>query len=250
MKVTTTKNIHMHTLKTGKIKGPNPLERLYLKTVGWVDGSKGLPRLDTDGNWLSPHIARELRSFHEFCSYQWGRLQIEKAADYAHLADLMDTFQHYKLELETAIQDLEKATEAEMPHLEPIRQTGEEQLSNDQVCARRANEVRKRLAPLEVHVDDLQDKLQSLTRECSALHKQILEENNSVRLVCKRVEDHLKQRLTVYWNSALRRHPEGNTMPAAPNISLVCNAEDLYLRPHQALLHQAELVTQQLTKEV
>ncbi|MBN2912405.1 MAG: hypothetical protein JTJ27_06950, partial [Coprococcus sp.] len=48
--------------------------------------------------------------------------------------------------------------------------------------------------------------------------------------------------LDVYWNSALRHHTEGVSMPVVPMIELKDEAEEAYLRPHKELMKRAAAI--------
>ena len=49
-------------------------------------------------------------------------------------------------------------------------------------------------------------------------------------------------RLDVYWNSALRCHPDGASMPVVPVLELKDEAEEAYLRPHKELMKRAAAI--------
>ena len=73
----------------------------------------------------------------------------------------------------------------------------------------------------------------------SALHGKLVEDDNTTCLICHRVRDHILMRLDVYWNSALRRHPDGASMPVVPVIALEDEAEEAYLSLHKVLMKHA-----------
>lgn len=72
------------------------------------------------------------------------------------------------------------------------------------------------------------------------IKNEISEANKSVRLVCKQVMDHMRQRMDVYWNSSMRTHPEGENMPVIPSLKIVPDAELLYFKQHKSFLEDAE----------
>lgn len=242
------RNARISKLSKGKIKGLGILEKLGLKIEGFVDGKRCLPREDKSGIWCSPHIDREVRSYDEFASRMWGHLQIEEETAYAHLGELMDSLVHTRALLEKAELELEEAVGDERSS-DNSRKYGESKLTEGQVIARRTKERAKRLAPLKSHVSSLQSKLSSEIDEFSRLRNRILEDNNSTRMICNRVKDHLHQRMDVYWNAALRKHPDKARMPVIPCVEVESRAEAIYMEPHTLLMQRAELLSQTLSED-
>lgn len=235
-------------LRKGRIKGVGFFEKICLKSVGFIDGKRNLPRENQSGKWVSPHLDREVRSYDEFTSRMWGHLQIEEEAAYAHLGELMDSLVHTRNLLEEAMIDLDKATEDEKS-ADISRKYGESRLTEGQVIARRANEKAKRMAPLHDRVSSLQSKLSSEIDEFSNLRNRILEDNNSTRMICNRVKDHLYQRMDVYWNAAMRKHSDNAQMPVVPCVEVESRAETVYMEPHTLLMQRAELLSQTLSDD-
>lgn len=235
-------------LNKGKVKGIGFFEGIGLKIRGRIDGSRNLPRECDDGHWCSPHLDREVRSYDEFSSKMWGQLQIEEEDEYARLGALMDSIRNTLVQLETAKADLKEALSYEGTH-DTSRRHGESKLTDAQVTARRANERAKRLALLRSRISTLQSKLVAEVDEFSSLRNKIIEDNNSTRMICARVKDHLLQRMDAYWNSAMLKHSENARMPAVPSIEVASRAEAVYMEPHQALMQRAELLSQSLSKE-
>lgn len=248
MKNNNAKNSRTTNLRKGKIKGLGFWEKIILKIAGLVDGARGLPREDDNGHWTSPHLDKEIRSYDEFSSRMFGQLQIEEEKDYARLGELMDSVLHIKTRLEDAKADLEEATENEGT-VDISRKHGESKLTDAQIAARRSCERTKRLAPLKSRVNSLQSQLTSEIAEFSKLRNKIIEDNNSTRMICNRVKDHLYMRLDAYWNSALRKHSENSKMPAVPSVEISSRAEAVYMDPHRALMQRAELLSQAISNE-
>lgn len=248
MKNKTLKDTRVSSLKKGKVKSVGFFESLPLKITGCIDGRRGLPRENDNGQWVSPHIEKEIRSYDEFSSYMWGQLQIEEEVAFARLGELMDSVVHIKSQLDTAKSELDKASAGE-GIVNNARKHGESKLTDAQVVARRANERSKRLSPFKSRVSSLQTKLTSEIDEFSAVRAKIVEDNNSTRMVCNRVRDHLYQRLAVYWNAALRKHAENSKMPTVPCIEIVFNSEEVYMKPHIELMQKAELLSETIKKE-
>ena len=241
------KKVRVANLNKGKLKDISFFEKITLKVRGFVDGKRGLPREDK-GDWVSPHLDREVRSYDEFASRMWGYLQIEEEAAYARLGELMDSLLYTKAMLEEARADLKMATEDEKSR-KPFRKHGESRLTESQVIVRRANERAKRLAVLRGRVSSLEGRIASDTGEFLKLRNRILEDNNSTRMICNRVKDHLHQRLDTYWNAALWRHPDTPQMPVIPCVELASRAEGVYMELHKHLIRRADLLSQMLSNE-
>ena len=241
------RNSRVSNLNKGKIKDVGFFEGIKLKFAGRIDGKRGLPREDGTGHWTSPHIERETHSYDEFSSRMWGQLQIEEEDEYAHLGTLMDSLVHTRSQLESAEADLAAALSRE-GEPDTSRKHGESKLTDAQVTARRANERAKRLAPLRSRISALQSKLVAEVDEFSSLRNKIIEGNNSTRMICARVRDHLLQRMDVYWNSAMLKHYENARMPVVPSIEVTSRAEAIYMEPHKVLMQRAELLSQSLSK--
>lgn len=241
------KKSRISELRKGKVKGIGLWEGIGLKIRGHIDGSRNLPR-ECDGRWVSPHLDREVRSYDEFSARMWGRLQIEKEEEYARLRSLMDSIVHIRAQLEEANASLNDALSRE-GSFSTVRKPGESKLTDAQVSARRSHERASRMAPLKGRVSALQSKLDAEVEAFSALHSKIIEDNNSTRMICSRVRDHLFQRLNVYWNSALHRHSENARMPAVPTVEVSSRAEKAYMEPHETLMRKAERLSQSVSKE-
>lgn len=240
------KDSRINKLSNGKVKGVGFFEKISLKIIGFIDGKRGLPRENPSGDWISPHLDREVRSYDEFESRIWGHLQIEDEFQYAKLGELMDSIVHTKTLLDYAEEDLEKVIKNEKSE-DNSRKYGESKLTEEQVAARRANERNKRLSPFRTRVSSLQTELSTKIDELSELRNRIIEDNNSTRMICNRVKDHLYQRMDVYWGAALWQHPDKAKMPAAPNMEVISRTENVYMEPHKLLMQKTELVIHTFT---
>lgn len=242
------RNSRISKLSRGKVKGIGLVEGVGLKIRGRIDGARSLPRECGEGNWISPHLDREIRSYDEFSSRMWGHLQIEEEEEYARLGLLMDSILHTRAQLKTAESDLKEVLAGEGAP-DTSRRHGESKLTEAQIAARRTSESAKRLAPYKDNVGALRSKLASEVDEFSALRSKIAEDNNSTRMICARVKEHLLQRMDVYWNAALHRHSENARMPAVPSIEVTSRAETVYMAPHMPLMQRAEQLSQSLSKD-
>lgn len=230
-------------VNTGKGRKVGFFESIGLKIIGFCDGRKGFPRqTNSNGNdWYSPFMNQEVNSFGEFCSHTWGSLQIENEGEYARLEELMDGIRQKKGLLETARTDFAVAVKGEND-FESARKRGEDKLTDAQVWARRKYEKEKKLAPVKSKVASLEQELKNAEEAFSDLHSKLVEDDNTTRLICHRVKDHVLMRLDVYWNSALKSHPDGVSMPVVPVLDLKDEAEEIYLRPHMELMKRAAAI--------
>lgn len=234
-------------LEKGSIKGIGFWEALFLKVKGRIDGARNLPREDSDGHWLSPHLDKELHCYGEFSARIWGHLQIEEEEAYARLAVLMDSLVRIKSQLESAETDLAAALSCEVG-VDTSRKHGESRLTEAQVATRRARERTERLAVFRSRIGTLQNHFDSEMSEFLTLRNKIIEDNNSTRMICVRVKEHLLQRIDVYWHAALHKHSENAQMPAVPSIEVTSLAEIAYMEPHKILMQRAEMLVQILLK--
>lgn len=228
-------------VNTGRGKKVGFFESIGLKIKGFCDGRKGFPRQTDKNDWFSPFMNQEVNSFGEFCSHTWGSLQIENEGEYACLEELMDGIRQKKGLLEVAKSDLAVAAKRENDS-ESARKKGEDNLTDAQIRARRKAEKEKKLAPVKKKVAGLEQELKNEEEAFSALHSKLVEDDNTTRLICHRVRDHVLMRLDVYWNSALRRHPDGASMPVVPVIELENEAEEAYLSLHKVLMKRAAVI--------
>ncbi len=228
-------------VNTGKGKKVGFFESIDLKIKGFCDGCKGFPRQTDKDVWYSTFMNREVNSFKEFCSHTWGSLQIENEGEYARLEELMDGIRQKKRLLEATKADFAAAAKRENDS-ESARKKGEDKLTDAQIRARRKGEKEKKLAPVKKKIAGLEQELKNEEEAFSALHSKLVEDDNTTRLICHRVRDHILMRLDVYWNSALRRHPEGASMPVMPVLELRDEAEEAYLRPHKELMKRAAAI--------
>ena len=235
-------------VNNGKGKKIGSFEAICLKIRGFCDGHKGFPRQTDSNDWYSPFMNQEANSFEEFCSHTWGSLQIENEGEYARLEELMYDIRQKKGLLEVAKADFTAADKRENDS-ESARKKGEDNLTDAQIRARRKAEKEKKLAPVKKKVAGLEQELKNAEEAFSALHSKLVEDDNTTRLICHRVRDHILMRLDVYWNSALRRHPDGASMPVVPVIELEDEAEEAYLSLHKILMKRAAAIRDAIQDE-
>lgn len=225
-------------LGNGKGKKVGFIESIGLKIAGYCDGRKGFPRQMDEKGWYSPFMNRDVNSYEEFCSHIWASLQIENEEVYVKLEKLMDKIQQEKKLLDTAKSELEIAYKRET-EAETSRMRGEDKLTDAQIYARRKVEKDKKLVPVKKKIAELEQELKEAEDAFSELHSKLIEDDNTTRLICHRVRDHILMRIDVYWNSVLRHHSDNACMPVIPILELRDEAEEVYLRPHRELMKRA-----------
>lgn len=235
----TLKEKRIKNIYKGKVKGVGFFEGIKLKITGLLDGLRKLPKETADGDWLSPHLDRELRSFNEFSTRMWGCLQVEEEQKYARICNLKNSLADIEDQLAAAKKKLEEAILREST-VRVSRRHGEDNLTDRQVEVRRANEKAARLAPYHNAILTLEDKLVAMKEEIITLSSEIAEDNNTTRLICTKVGEHLRQRIDVYWNSAMRTHADRDSMPVVPALVVESNAESVYMEPHAHLFYATE----------
>lgn len=235
-------------VNTGKGKKVGFFESIGLKIKGFCDGRKGFPRQTDKNDWFSPFMNQEVNSFEEFCSHTWCSLQIENEGEYARLEELMDGIRQKKRLLEAAKADFAVAATRENDS-EFARKKGEDNLTDAQIRARRKAEKEKKLAPVKKKVAGLEQELKNAEEAFSDLYSKLAEDDNTTRLICHRVRDHMRMRLDVYWNSALRCHPDGTSMPVVPVMELKGEAEEAYLSLHKVLMKRAVAIRDAIQDE-
>ena len=225
-------------VNTGKGRRVGFFEAIALKVTGFFDGRRGLPRQTDDKGWYSPFMNRDVNSYEEFCSHTWGSLQIENEEKYAHMEALMDEILRKQSLLVEARENLIAASKGESVQ-ETHRKKGEDKLTDTQVLSRRKAERDKRLAPLKSKVSSLEQEVREAEVALSDLHSKLAEDDNTTRLICHRVREHILMRMDIYWNAALRLHTNSTALPVVPVLELKEEAEEVYLRPHKELMQRA-----------
>ena len=224
----------------GKRKRVGILEYILLKHAGKKDGRRGLPRKTEEGSWRSPFMDREKNGYAEFCAHTWGSLQIENEERFAELEKEMDTVRKKEEILEEAVSTLESANKIEFEAGKGAvpRKNGEENLTEAQVLSRRKTEAARRLAPLRSRVTSLENELKEEEDKLFKLYTSITEDENTTRMICYRLKEHLLMRMDVYWESALLFHHEGDDMPVLPEQEFSNEAEDKYMQQHRELMER------------
>ena len=229
-----------NTLEYGRVRQLRAAERLFLWLAGWRDGVRGLPALNEEGVWTSPHLNRECNAYEEYCAKTWGRQQIKLETRYSALSHLLRSCERASREYSTSQVEL-AAQEAEALS-QGARKKGEDGLTEQQIAIRRAREQKKRLAAVRARVREAEAKLETTLDNLTSLHTDLLETEHSTRMACGRIREHTLQRADAYWNSALRRHKNRDQLPLTPHLICMDRAEAQYRKSHEALMRQAEEV--------
>lgn len=226
---------HVRQLKRGRTKSLGPIESLQLRLIGLDDGRRGLPKEvgQYDGyEWSSAFIQKETDAWEEFCNRAWGLEQVALERYHVRASVLVSDI----AQLEGKLQEIEaEYTPPQDESYYSTRKRGEELCSDAQVQARRRREVAKQLAKVRSAAASVKDELEEKCRELAHIHRHIVENENDTRMICERVMNHSKQRISAYWRAAERVHPEKDRMPAAPTTLTPTDAERTYTEDHRYL---------------
>lgn len=213
-------------------------ERISLMIRGKQDARKGLLR-ETEAGWSSPTLASEKAAYEEFCAKTWAAHQIAMKGNYEEVRNLKERI----LRLKEEIRNLDREI-GELRNKQPeiYRKFGEERVSEKQVLARRQREHAKRVGEKTRIRSELWMLVLEAREEMDRIRNGILEADHAVRMICEKVGDHTRLRMTVYWNAALKVHREADGIPTEPVLELPDDAERVYLSGHkefQGIIPQA-----------
>lgn len=245
-KISDRRYMRLRSLDKGKIKNMGIIEKIRLKLAGNSDGARGFPRCSEGNKWQSAFIDKEVNAYEEYCSRIWGSLQIEAESDYKRIGELIDSINHLWIELEKAKENL--SNQSNHDEFLSVRKKGEDRLTESQVKARRAREQNKRLAPARNKIAELESKIAAQTEELIELKNAVDEANNTNRMICNRLKDHTFQRIDIYWNYALRKHPDALIMPTVPYVDLSYDAEMVFITPHLELMQRTDKLMQLISE--
>ena len=231
-------------LKKGKTKGLHFFEIIYIFLMGLKDGRHGVPKINENKAWISSLMNKEKNEFEEYCDKKWGYLQIILGEDHKKCDVLMKEIPLLGKKLESA-----REKEKRFEPISIVRKRGEEELSDNQVLARRKREEAKKLAINHAEVARLEEELSNKYHELAEIHHHIVETTNMVRMICERVK-HTNQLLDVYWRAVLRVHPEKDVMPMVVAELSKPQAEETYLMQHKGYEDAVEYVLSKYEKDV
>jgi len=232
-------------LRKGKTKGLYIYEIIHMFLLGIVDGKKGVPKENEEGIWVSSIINKQKNEYEEYCDKKWGYIQIELKDFHEHCDILMKEIPLIGNKLEIAREQEKKYEPAVFE-----RKRGEENLSDNQIIARRKREETKRKTKNHAEVAKLEEELSSKYYELLKEHNHIVETTNGVRMICERVMKHTNQRLDVYWRAVLRVHPDKEHMPMVVTELKESQAEKTYFLHHKGYEEAVSMVLSKYEKEV
>lgn len=234
------RRVRAHMLANGKVKAPGLWERLRLRRLGRADGKRGLPARGEDGCWRSALLDAEANAYEEYANRAWGSLQLGMEASFEMLGKLSDSVAARLAEIEA----LQARLVAALPENanEPQRKTGEEELEESTVRSRRMRERERAAAPLREALCSEQEKLRDERESLRECFHELEEEAKSTSLVCARLAEHSRLRVDLYWNAALRRHPQAQEMPVVPTLTLQRRAEERYEALHREALARVKML--------
>ena len=235
----------MNELKNGMTKGIFLWEVIYMYWYGIIDGRNGIPKENQEGLWVSSIINKEKNRYEEYCTKMWGSKEIE-------LREIFERCEVLKKEIPLMVRRLECAREQEKKS-EPVlieRKHGEEELSDNQVAARRKREEAKRKKLNHAEVAKLESELLEEYNELLETYNYSIEIANGIRFICSRVLKHSNQRLDIYWRAVLKVHPENERMPMVVFELGKPQAEEMYLEKHKGISEEVLYVLSKYEKEV
>lgn len=204
---------------------------------GRKDGRIGLPKSDEQGAWMSPLLHREADAYQEFHTAAWARTDIELADEHVEAETLYREIRRNENRLERLLQNApEELTDRELS----ARRSGEEDLEESVVRARRKREYDRKNAAYYQKIQGLEDRLEQAYTRLLELKAHIMQVENATRLTTEKVRNHARLRMDAYWQGAYKTH--GNAAELPPEPPLVCEAstgEDLYTAGHE--VREAEL---------
>lgn len=208
-------------------------ERIKMKILGRRDGKRGLPKETEDGSWSSPHIVLEKKMYDEHTAKTWAGLQVENEERFARLNELAETAVTLMDKLDKAKESFTKANEKK-PEL--VRLKGEKGLTDEQLASRRASEHARGTAPFKARVSSIETELSACLKEIETIRSSVIEDMKTTNMISLRMREHIFARLDVYWDSAMRKHPEISKMPVSPAVEIVDEAETAFTELHRDLL--------------
>lgn len=228
----------IRTLRRGSAKPIGKLTVLRLWLQGRRDGMRGLPRQTQDDRWTSPAIEAECLSYEETCDKLWGSLLIESREAHDRLRVLAEQLRRS----EKAHSDLAERIHAENRNFDDTcRRNGEEKLTPEQIAARRGAELSRRLASLNSELHRLDRETESVSRELTCLRGSLQEADGLTRVICERLRKHTRQRIAIYWDAAMSKHPNrGKQLPVLPAVKLADPDSEGYQKVHSALLSEID----------
>ena len=205
-------------------------ESVRLKNQGKRDGQHTLPQQNELGIWMSPFVHQEIERYNESCIFAWSELQSQYETKYQMLSRLCQQIPQQWEQL-----DRHRGDAPPPPDL-TVRLKGEEGLCGYLVRNRRQREYEKRNASYFVKLYQLETDFNENYHHLSELNSEIQAVEKSTRMLCERTAGYITQRITTYWDGALKTHPKHKIIPPTPEITLVSNAETDYFNQNTEVI--------------
>ena len=217
--------------KPAKAKTIGPIAGIPLKVAGYRDGQKGLPKPSAGGEWLSPFMERYNKAFaqrqdeeYRLCAEKTRKLQI-KADSLKRQLSRKEALCH--------------VLSAELTNSDPTEEmlavcyNGEEKLPASGIRARRLKEHQAKWAGKHSQLAATEQFLHNAHAEIATLLAEIVETETDTRLDVERVRANTDARILVYYQAALKAHPQREKMPPCPKLTDT-NGEATYLSSRRA----------------
>lgn len=128
-----------------------------------------------------------------------------------------------------------------------LRKEGEENLTENQVAARRSRERAESLKPLRESASAYERELAETIELFFSGLSRIHEKFDTTVEIKNRVLQHSQRRVDVYWRSAMRRMPD---LPAIPSVEFSNVSDELFERHYNESAARAEILRKELESEL
>ncbi|MCL2123830.1 MAG: hypothetical protein FWH34_07025 [Desulfovibrionaceae bacterium] len=222
-----------------KTAQPEPLSASEAKKLGKAgerDGHHGVPKQDENGAWTSPLVQKEANAYDAFCIFAWGELQEKQEGAYKEISRLCQEI-HIVEERLTA-----QRKEAPPPPDLTERFNGEEKHSAKLIRTRRQREYELENAAYFSKLKQTEASLDNACRRLSELQSTVQSAEKTTSMQCECAASRATERITVYWQGALKTHPLYDRIPPIPEITLESNAESDYQGRNRAVREEAALI--------
>ncbi|MCR5836275.1 MAG: hypothetical protein K6G88_07205 [Lachnospiraceae bacterium] len=241
MKNKRNKKKQIRNLKKGKTKSLGLFETLVMKHAGWSDGRKNLLKCSEEGVWQSSRLKGEIDSYEEYCGVLFGQLKVESEDVFNDVNMLLDKTELLQKNLVTS----QKELEAELAIKTNVneRKFGEEELTDEQIVARRTREHNNHLNVFRQRVDETKKSIEQNCEEIFSMLGTLGETYDSTCKIANRLFQHCQRRVDVYWRSALRQN---DSLPPIPNVIFTKNSEEQFGSHYKEVKRRGELIKKQL----
>lgn len=217
------------TLNFGKARPVSFFETRGMIRAGRVDGKKGLPKPGDEGQWSSSFLRKEIHACQEYCNKLWGILQINLEETYAEIDRIIDSIYMNNAEIyaiESELSDQEKGWNMEE------RKNGEETLAESVIISRRKREFERATSGRRQRLEELGKENEGFLVKLRKLRGVVVEATTTTKLLTHKMEEHARQRIDVYWDSAYEHHPDRDQMPPGAEFDLKSEGEMTFMMKH------------------